>query len=214
MGKLYLGTQAITPFVYDNQGGGGADIGIPREISQSGVYQMPSSSFTYTLPAGATSLGDNALDSAFRGSQAITSADLSNVTSVGKYGMYAAFRDCQNLTSVDLSDVENVGEYGFSYTFYGCSSLISMSFNSLSNIDARSAFSSAFYNCTNLTSVSFPALTASSFGTTYKNQFSGMLGGCSNVILHFPSRLASTTISNLTGYPNFGGTHITILGDL
>lgn len=212
MGKLYLGTQEITPFVYDNQGGG-TDIGIPREISQSGVYQMPSSSFTYTLPAGVTSLGDGALYGAFYGSQAITSADLSNVISVGEYGLYGAFRNCQNLTSVDLSNVENSGGYGFSYTFYGCSSLISMSFSSLSSIDAAGVLSSAFYYCSNLRSISFPALTVNSFGTTYKNQFNGMLGGCRNVTLHFPSGLSST-IPTLTGYPNFSGTNTMIRYDL
>lgn len=213
MGKLYLGTQEITPFVYDNQGGGGTDIGIPREISQSGVYQMPSSSFVYTLPAGATSLGDGALYGAFYGSQAITSSDLSNVTSVGGYGLYQAFRGCQNLTSVDLSNVENVGNHGLGYTFSGCP-IISMSFNSLSNIDATAVLSNAFYNCTNLTSVSFPALTSNSFGATYKNQFNGMLAGCTNVTLHFPSGLSPAVISGLTGYPNFGGTSTTILYDL
>ena len=132
----------------------GGGIGIPREV-KNGVYQMPASSFTFSLP--------------------------SNATDVGMYALYYAFRDCTGLTSVDLS--------------------------SLTTVSGINGLNNAFRGCTGLTDIYFRALTTTSFGS-YKNQFGSMLsstGTTTTHTLHFPSNLQST-ISGLTGYPNFGGT--------
>ena len=144
----------------------GGGTGIPREVSQQGVYQMPTESFTFSLP--------------------------SNATDVGNYGLYYAFYGCTGLTSVDLSSLTTVsGSYGLRY---------------------------AFRSCTGLTDIYFRALTTTSFGTTYNNQFDNLLNGTGSGkthTLHFPSNLQST-ISGLTGYPNFGGTsgYVTLAYDL
>lgn len=214
MGKLYLGTEAITPFVYDNQGGGGTDIGVPREISQSGVYQIPSNLTTYSLPAGVISLGDFALAYACTGCTSITSVDFSNLVSIdGTQACDQTFQSCPNIVSVDLSALQTIkGASAARSTFSGCTSLSTIEFTSLSDINSSNVFSSTFRNCSGLTSVSFPALTSSSFGD-YTNQFNSMLYGCSNVTLHFPSGLAST-IPTLTGYPGFGGSGTRIVYDL
>ena len=168
-------------------------IGIPREVSQQGVYQMPASSFTFSLP--------------------------SNATDVGSYALYYAFNSCTSLTSVDLSALTTVsGSKGLQYAFYGCAGLTSVDLSSLSTVSGSYALFNAFQNCTGLTDIYFRALTTTSFGSTYKNQFSSMLsstGTTKTHTLHFPSNLQST-ISGLSGYPNFGGTsgYVTLSFDL
>jgi len=213
----------------------GSSIGIPREI-KNGVYQMPTESFTFSLPSDATNVVNYGLSYAFYGCTGLTSVDLSSLTTVsGGNGLQNAFRDCTGLTSVDLSSLTTVsGNSGLSSAFYGCPRLTSVDLSSLTTVSGSSglyyAFSGcarltsvdlsalttvsgnqglqyAFNGCTALTSVSFPSLTTTSFGS-YKNQFIGMLnitGKTTTHTLHFPSNLQST-ISGLSGYPNFGGT--------
>ena len=163
MGKLYLGTQAVTPFVYDKAD----DIGIPREISQSGVYQMPSSSFAYTLPAGATDLGDHALYNAFYGCAGLTSADLSGLTSISNAsGAQNAFYNCTSLASVDLSNLTTIsGLRGMQSCFSGCTSLTSVGGSSasvdlsnLTTISDQYEMQTCFYGCTGIITVTFPSL--------------------------------------------------------
>ena len=91
--------------------------------------------------------------------------------------------------------------------FDGCSKLETITFDALDTIAGSAVFSQAFYGCSNITSISFPALTTNSFGS-YINQFNGMFTNSTAqtsgaFTMHFPSNL-STTISGLTGYPNFG----------
>ena len=169
----------------------GGGIGIPREV-KNGVYQMPTTNFTFSLP--------------------------SNATNVGKYGLYYAFRDCTALTSVDLSSLTTVsGTQGLYYAFTGCTALTSVDLSSLTTVSGSKCLSSAFNGCTGLTDIYFRALTTSSFGS-YKNQFDSMLsstGSTKTHTIHFPSNLQSK-ISSLTGYPNFGGTsgYVTLSFDL
>ena len=83
----------------------GGGIGIPREV-KNGVYQMPTTNFTFSLP--------------------------SNATNVGKYGLYYAFRDCTALTSVDLSSLTTVsGSKCLSSAFNGCTGLTDIYFRAL-----------------------------------------------------------------------------------
>ena len=253
-----------------NVSGGG--IGIPREV-KNGVYQMPTESFTFSLPSNATDVvsyglyyafygctgltsldlsslttvsGEYALCRAFYGCTALTSVDLSSLTTVsgeyalnyafqnrtgltsldlsslttvsGRSGLSSAFSGCTGLTSVDLSSLTTVsGSIGLSSAFYGCTALTSVDLSSLTTVSGSNGLSNAFQSCKGLTDVYFRALTTTSFGS-YKNQFNNMLSGTGTTTthtLHFPSNLQST-ISGLTGYPNFGGTsgYVTLSFDL
>ena len=121
------------------------------------------------------------------------------------------------MTSVDLSALTSVGFYGLSNAFYNCTGLTSVDLSALTTVSSGNGLSNAFRSCTGLTDIYFRALTTSSFGSN-KNQFSNMMqntGTTTTHTLHFPSNLQST-ISGLTGYPNFGGTsgYVTLAFDL
>ena len=221
---------------------GGESIGITREVSSDGRYQMPANNFTFSLPANATSIGPSALYNAFYGCTSLTSVDLSSLTTVsGSYGLYCAFKNCTSLTSVDLSSLTKVtgsnalgnafygctrltsvdlspltaltGSNGLSNAFYGCTKLTSVDLSSLTTVSGSNALANAFYGCTSLTSLSFPALATSSFGTA-TNQFNNMLFKVRGCTVHFPASIQST-IGNWTSVQNgFGGTNTTVLFDL
>ena len=221
---------------------GGESVGITREVTSEGIYQMPADNFTFSLPANATSIGPSALYHAFIGCISLTSVDLSSVTTVpGSSALYYAFSGCTGLTSVDLSSLTTVtGPNALYYAFSGCTGLTSVDLSSLTTVAGSSALSYAFNNCTGLTSVdlssltrvtsgygmsyafrsctsltslSFPALTTSSFGTA-TNQFNNMLTKVRGCTVHFPAAIQST-IGNWTSVQNgFGGTNTTVLFDL
>lgn len=224
--------------------GGGSGTGIPREVSAQGIYQSPTTSFTFSLPSNATTIEDHALSYAFYGSTGLTSADLSSIVTVeddygmgyvfykctsltnvnlsslktiGSHGLYYAFRGCVLLTSINLSSLVSVSSNGLAYAFWGNTSLTNMNFPSLSSITGTNALNGAFTSCTSLKNIYFPALTTTSFGS-YVNQFNNMMnstGSTTTHTIHFPSNLSST-ISGLTGYPLFGGTsgYVTLAFDL
>ena len=75
-------------------GGSGETNYLGKIVTEDGVFQFPTESFSFSLPSNITSIGDNAL----------------------RY----AFQDCTSLTSVDLSNVISIGSYGLQYAFYGC----------------------------------------------------------------------------------------------
>jgi len=81
---------------------------INREVSAQGVYQAPTTSFTFSLP--------------------------SNATNLGNYALYYAFYGCTGLTSVDFSNLTSIsGIQALYYAFYGCTSLTTLSFPSLTS---------------------------------------------------------------------------------
>ena len=163
--------------------------------------------------------GTNVLFAAFGNCSSLTSIDLGSLRSINENNsnysnsLREAFRGCSSLTSVNLSSLSIIkGERALYRLFYECTSLATVTLP-LSLTDGSYVLQNAFYRCTNLSSLSFPALTPSSFGM-YNNQFNGMLSGCSNVTVHFPSNLQSI-IGNWTDVQNgFGGTNTTILYDL
>lgn len=149
----------------------------------------------------------------FYGCTSLTSADLRSLRTVNQYGCSNMFYGCTNLTTVNVSGIQTINSNGCSAMFQECSSLTSVTFTSLSNMSGSSqALASAFRNCTSLQHVYFPAISTSSFGSK-SNQFSSMLYGCTGVTLHFRAG-TDYQVGNLTGYPNFGGTNITVLFDL
>jgi len=194
-------------------------MGINREVSAQGVYQTPTTSFTFSLPSNATNLGNYALYYAFYGCTGLTSVDLSSLTTVsGDFPLYYAFYGCTGLTSVDLSSLTTVsGSSALNNAFHGCKGLTSVNFSSLITLLSTGSFNPAlggtFRNCISLQTLSFPALTSTSFGS-YTNQFNSMLSGVTGCTVHFPSNLQSIIGSWSSVTSGFGGTNTTVLFDL
>lgn len=152
-----------------------------------------------------------ALYNCFSGAINITSAEFPVLDSVGGNNAFVrTFYECSNIVLADFSNLVTInGSYAFNDIFYYCSALTTVKFDSLKYIYAQSALSQAF-GYTALSTLSFPAFYMFDYST---GQFSNMLVGCSNVVLHFPNNRTSE-ISGRSGYPNFGGTNTTVLFDL
>ena len=209
-----------------------------RIVTEEGVLQFPSESFSFSLPDNVTSIGnyglygafqvctsltsvdfsnltsisDYGLPGAFNGCTGLTSVDLSNVTGIGNYGLSSTFNSCTSLTSVDLSNLQSIGDNGLLSAFRGCTSLTSVDLSNVTSID-NAGLSSAFDSCTSLTSLSFPKLNSNSFGG-YTNQFYRMLSGVTGCTVHFPSNLESVIGSWSDVTSGFGGTDTVVLFDL
>lgn len=220
---------------------GGGGVGIPREIDSQGVFQAPSSSFSFTLPSNATSIGRSSFYYGLGGSTGLTSVDCSSLlTAPNKNSFSYAFSGCTSLASANFSSLQTIGETVFYYAFDGCTSLTTVNFNSLSSITATQAFAYAFNgctslktvsfpslssmpqtnvfyfafkDCTSLTSLSFPALTVNSFGNQ-ASQFTSMLKNVDGCTVHFPASIQSKIGSWNTVTSGFGGTNTTVLFDL
>lgn len=233
---------AALMYLKDNGGGGGGgEIGIKREVSENGVYQTPSESFSFVLPSDAESIAPYALAYAFYNATGLTSADMSSLVSAtgttsfmsafqgctslqsvnlsslkvvsGTYAFSNAFKDCTSLNSVDFTSLEEISRAPFSSAFNGCTALSSLSFPSLSKLnDANRVFLNVFSGCTSLKNIYFPALKSSSFAP-YNSQFEGIVNGLDGCTLHFPAAIQAK-IETMSGYPNFGGTNTTVLFDL
>lgn len=128
----------------------------------------------------------------------------------GENALVNCFGNCQNLESISFPNLEIInGKSAFENTFYSCINLKYVNFPKLLDLSGINVMYYAFRGCTRLTDVYFNSLTTSSFGSSYTNQFSNLLsstGSSFTHTLHFPSNLEST-ISKLSGYPNFGGTN-------
>lgn len=235
---------AALMYLKDNGGGGGGggEIGIKREVSENGVYQTPSESFSFVLPSDVESIAPYALAYAFYNATGLTSADMSSVTSItgtsslmsafqgctslqsvnleslkvisGTYAFSNAFKDCTSLNSVDFTSLEEISGAPFSGAFNGCTALSSLSFPSLSNLtNANNVFNrNVFSGCTSLKNIYFPALKSSSFAP-YNSQFNGIVNGLDGCTLHFPAAIQAK-IETMSGYPSFGGTNTIVLFDL
>lgn len=102
-----------------------------------------------------------------------------------------------------------------SWAFSNNNKLVDVHFSGLSALSTVCTypFDCAFHNCSNLNSVSFDVLTEENLQYC-SNAFYGLLDGCTDVTVHFPSNLQSI-MGNWSDVLNgFGGTNTTVLFDL
>lgn len=172
-----------------------------------------------SLPKLKTVTGNNALHAAFCLTK-ITSLSLPELTTVsGLSGLRQLVQGCSLLETISVPKLQEVsGNYGIA-SLANSTKITTLSFPMLSNLTGNSACQGLIGMCQYITDMYFPALTTTSFGSN-TNQFVNMCDGYTarvsdNVTIHFPSNLQST-ISNLTGYPLFGGTsgYVTLAFDL
>ena len=212
--------------------------GIPREITQNGVFQIPASSFSFSLPSNVTDIGDyalyygfwcsgitnvdlspvktisgaSALEKAWFNSSLI-SADLSSVEVIsGSRALKEAFAYSRSLTSINVSSIEVIsGSQALEEFCSGCRALTTVNFSSAHTLGPYCLRYSFRYS--SVTSLYFYSLTSNSFGT-YTNQFDVMLQGVTGCTVHFPSNLSTVinTWSSVTA--GFSGTNTTVLFDL
>lgn len=208
MGKLYLGTQEISPFIYDTP------MTYPRIVRSNGRYDYPADITIWKFPDDATKLGYYCFAYGLVGCNTLTTVDFNNITdSASAGGLQSAFSQCPNLSTILANKLRTVNHNSvFSSAFHQCTSLTTVTFPVLEEITGQSTFYRAFRGCSNLTTLSFPAL--NSVGNSYTNQFSGMLMDCSNVTVHFPAAMQSVIGSWADVTNGFGGTNTTVLFDL
>ena len=206
---LYLGDTKVSPTIEKEY------LGIPLELSATGVLQKSTTPFTWSLPSNATDIAQYAMYYAFYGCTGLTSLDLSSLTTISGYrAIYQTFYNCTGLTSVDLSSLTTIsGPNAMYYAFYGCTGLTSVDLSSLTTVSGEQAIANAFRGCTKLKTLSFPSLTSNSFGSN-TNQFYNMLSGVTGCTVHFPSNLQSVIGSWSDVTAGFGGTNTTVLFDL
>lgn len=131
--------------------------------------------------------------------------------------MDSAFRGITTLTTASMPKlcVAN-GQRALQNIFFGDTALTSFSFDSLATTKGTEVLRYAFQN-TGITSISFPKFSKATI-ISGANALATMLNGITGCTVHFPSNLdpqgGDTTISSLTGYPNFGGTDTVLLFDL
>ena len=212
---------SIQPLDSEGGGGGGGttpSVGVPREVTAQGVFQMPSTSITYSFPNGTTTIAPNSMSYAFYKCTGLTGIDFTGVTTISNDALYQCCNGCTNITSVSFPNVTTIGYLGCNNTFRGCTGITSVSFPELTTIDRRGLYYT-FYSCTgittatfpkltsipyeevfdytfgdnnNITDIYFPALTTTSFGS-YTNQFANIINSTATTKFHFPSNLASVT---------------------
>lgn len=120
---------------------------------------------------------------------------------------YAMCYNCPRLTTVDLSKLIMIsGSNGLNDAFDSCSALTTMRFDSLRECSGSQALNRTFW-WAGVKDIYFPAMISDiQFNTQ-------TLLNTNNVNLHFPSNKASV-VAAMTGYPDFGGSNVTILYDL
>ena len=214
---------------------GGGGIGITREVSANGVYQVPTSSFTFSLPSNATDVGDYAMYYAFKGCTGLTSVDLSSLTTLtNSSAFYNMFSGCSNLTNISFSNLEIIGDkYSssndanyrqFYQCFQNCNKLTSITFPELKEIYCSSmrgataqSSGATFYNNNKIQKMYFPKLDTISYSQNAVDNSKYIFSNCSSLTeLHFGAA-NQTAIEATAGYSTAwgrGAGNVTIYFDL
>ena len=112
MAKLYLGTREITPITQSEQ------IGIPRAISSTGVYEFPPNGYIFKLPDRVTDIGEGVLKEAFSYNRKIGGIDFSSLTHTTNDNCCYSMAYGSSVKSANLSNLVSVmGESAFSVAF-------------------------------------------------------------------------------------------------
>lgn len=160
-----------------------------------------------SFPDLVTITGDHALDHMCYISR-VETAEFPELTTVsGAYALQNAFvsSSISNMSFTKLTTVS--GLLAMAGMLQYCP-VTTLRFDALNTISGMYAMQNMLNGDVQIEDVYYPALTNTSFGSSYTNQFSGMLnntGSNKTHTLHFPSNLEST-IQGLSGYPLFGGT--------
>lgn len=189
------------------------------DVDANGVLQMPSE-LTDLVFTGVKNIIAYGMYYKFYQNTGIRSVSFPDLTTLSNNSaLYYCFRENSNLTTISFPELASItGSSVFGYAFYGCP-LTTITFPKLADVSGASCLRYSLQACRLLTSLSFPALKTTSFGSN-TTQFNSMFNSntaadSGSLTVHFPSNLQST-ISGLTGYPNFGAnsSRITLLYDL
>ena len=214
-----IGRNACTRMFYESSGVTSASFPSLTTISGDNactrMFYTCKNLTSVSFPSLTTTSGGSACSSMFSYCKNLTSASFPSLTTIsGDNACSYMFNGCTNLTSVSFPSLTTISKtYACQEMFQGCIGLSSVDLSSLTTISGGMGCVAMFHGCKSLTSISFPKLNTNSFGTLYKNQFQNMVVGVTGCTLHFPSNLQST-ISTLTGYPNFDGTNTVLAFDL
>lgn len=136
-------------------------------------------------------LDEYAMRYAFTGCTRLKSVEFPELTLMEKQrGMTFAFQSCTELEEILLPKVEVAGLFAFYNLCTGAKYMKKMSFDSLHTIKDNYTFQYAFQNCTSLEEVYLPKL--KKVPATPDSSFNGMLNGCKNVRVYFPSNMQET----------------------
>ena len=185
MGKLYLGTREITPI---------------KTVEKTVLSP-------YKVENGVLSRITSFQGNEFDGIEEIATFQDPNGDTLGALAWaFYLWTISGNLVFKDLIEIP---EACF-YNSFVMTSIQTASFPKVESINANS-FWSAFEMCESLTDIYFNSLKTTSFKSTYALRY--MLPDCYNVTIHFPSNLENV-VSQLYGYPNFGGDDTVLAFDL
>jgi len=138
-------------------------VGIPREVSEQGVYRVPAST-NFILPDNATTIAPYGLAYAFAyAGDKINSIDFNNISTINSHG-------CQNIaystgiTTVNCESIVTIGENGLWCAFEQCSNMSGViNFANLTTIGSMGMYH-AFQLDEHITGVNMPNLETIEYG--------------------------------------------------
>lgn len=135
-------------------------VGVLREISEDGTFQIPQTPFSFSLPEDATKLGENSLRYGFYKASNLTETDLSSLVQITEdNAMSYGFYQCTGLTKANLSGLAMIDSAeAMNYAFEGCIRLATLNLRALAIVKGQAAMYRAFYNCSKLTEINLPWL--------------------------------------------------------
>ena len=162
--------------------------------------------------------GNSALNSCFYSSK-VSSVSFPELLSItGTSATRNMFAYDESLTTASFPKLKTATGFACMGAMFQATSITTLSFPELDNI-GDSVMLSMLSSCKTITDLYFNSLKTTSFGS-YVNQFANMFNSSTAstsgaFTMHFPSNLSST-ISGLTGYPNFGASsgRLTLAFDL